>query len=309
MTSARKQALTWATLLIFTGIILALLVLLVDFGVIGKLLSDIGLAFIVAGVDSGFRQLVMLRLESEETSTDIAIKLHERLRNTPLIAEGLRLVAKQRSGYEMYYTWTKIPEPQILFFAGRSVLHLMNRDFRLRKMASVEKLLANKLKGGSDIRVLFLDPRSDIIERLVEQEGHLLTAMLADIAVSIGICKRLYELIKDDQLDPGARLHIRLYDEIPYFAYHRVDDDIVVGLHFSSSSVTSAAFSTQDEQIKSLFNNHFMSVFDRAADKVLLEYSAQRASLPVYFNTSLYDDLLLLLREQLGKEQTDALIG
>lgn len=296
---------TFALALIPTG---AVVVLISGPGLVGQLMSSLGLALIVAGVTSAFREIAILRLESEETGEDIAARVHKRLQESPPAAIGIRAVAPVRRGYEGYYTWAINTGPQELFFAGRSVLHRIDFDFRERGLGSVEKVLARRLREGANISILFLDPRCDILERLAKEEGQTPTGMLSDIATSIGICKRLYGRLQGGKFHPQAQLQVRVYDEIPYFAYHKEDNKVIVGFYFRPAlGWRSPAFEVIDAHTRSFFEGHFSSIFDRSSDRTLLELSIHRGTL--VFNEELYQNLYLCLVNYLGKEKADQLIS
>lgn len=286
----------------------AVLVLIAGAGKIGALVNGLGLSLIVAGVVAAFRELVIVRFEAGETTDAIATKLHQRM-----FAErgsGVRLVSPVRRGYNGYYRWTTTNEPCALFFAGRSVLHRMRADFRDRTMYPVEEVLLAKLQQGSTIRILFLDPRSDLIPRLAHEEGQTEESMLSDLAVSLGICHRLYELINSEKSLPArAQLHIRVYDEVPHFAYHREDDDVVIGFYFLTLlGSASAAFEVIDTQTKQFFEEHFAGIFARAAGTGrILELSPHQTA--PRFDAALYDELRNTLTKALGQQRCERLLA
>ena len=274
----------------------------------GQLISKLGLALIVAGVVTVFRELVILRLESEETREGIAKAVHKRLLASPPTPNGLRIVATERNGYDEYSTWAISKSPQVLFFAGRSVLHRMDYDFKKRGLGPVEKILRKRLKEGSRICILFLDPRSDIVPRLAKEELQSPKQMLADITTSIGICRRLYTSLQNEDFPSQTQLHVCVYDEIPYFAYHKADNMAIVGFYFPSAlGWESPAFEVVDELTRKSFENHFTGIFERASGKVLLELSARKQRL--VFNKQLYESIYSVLVKTLGKEKTDELIS
>ncbi|HEU5470539.1 MAG TPA: hypothetical protein VFV67_07785 [Actinophytocola sp.] len=134
--------------------------------------------------------------------------------------------------------------------------------------------------------------------------------MLADLAISLGICQRLYDLIRAaPPLPPTAQLDIRVYDEVPHFAYHREDDDVIVGFYFLSAlGSASAAFEVLDPQTKAFFEGHFATIFDRAAsDGRIIEVSSHR-TVPD-FNATLYRNLCDVLTADLGGDRCEALMS
>jgi hypothetical protein len=289
---------------------------------------SLGLSLVVTGIVTGFRELAILRLETEDTGEDIAERISRRLQQSPPgITEDtkkdiverihrqliefppgigdIRMVTPGRSQYDGYYTWVDVTFPQNLFFAGRSVLHSMDRGIKALNLGSAEKVIARRLMDGSEIYILFIDPKSDIIDRLAREEHQNSDAMLFDIATSLGICKRLHlELEKNPRYPPRAQLHICIYDEVPYFSYHKEEDKVIIGFYFAASlGSMSAAFKVADKPTQYLFENHFASIFDRAraSDKLILAISRGNA----YFNETLYNDLFNFLTDKLGKERTD----
>lgn len=285
----------------------AVLVLIAGTGKVGVLVNGLGMSLMVAGVVAAFRELMIVRLEAEEMAEKVAANLGRQLPHNG--GGAIRLVGKVRRGYEGYYRWAISKEPCDLFCAGRSILHRVRDDFEDHGLVSVEEVLRGKLQQGSTIRFLFLDPRSDLIARLSKEEGQTTEAMLADLAISLGICKRLYQLIGKSKLPPHAELHIRVYDEVPYFAYHRQDDNVVVGFYFVSAlGSASAAYEVVDPATRGFFEGHFTSIFDRAtADGRILELAPHRGAPD--FNTELFDKLRAVLETELGKDRCEHLLA
>src|SRR5205814_4758564 len=178
--------LLFSILLVFLGFSLSLLASLYGWA---KIVSDIGLAIMIAGIASTFHETVIRRLEGEEVALTVANKVKESLREAPLSASGIRLVSPIRKGYAGYYQWAISNHNQDLFFAGRSVLHRIDADFRSpsRLLGNAEERIAKRLSEGCSVRILFLDPRSDLIERLSLEEGQTREQLLGDIAASLGI--------------------------------------------------------------------------------------------------------------------------
>ena len=134
--------------------------------------------------------------------------------------------------------------------------------------------------------------------------------MLGDIATSIGICRRLHDLLLANfsTLPPGAELNIRVYDQVPYFAYHKQDSDVIVGFYFlSSMGYTSAAYELVDDTTKQVFGGHFNRIYSEAATSILVEFDGARGR-PT-FNPKLFSDLHECLSEKLGQEKTDEFVN
>lgn len=219
---------------------------------------------------------------------------------------GIRLLSDVRRNFAGYYSWVIEQTPQELFFAGRSVLHRIDADVRARTGGSAEDILLRRLKEGSKIKILFLDPRISILERLAEEEGQRLKKMLGDIATSIGICRHLYDLLDQHyaSLPPGAELTIRVYDRIPYFAYHKQNDHVIVGFYFLSAiGSTSAAYELVDERTKEVFGDHFVQILAEATKGWLVEFDGPRGR--PSFNDDLYKQLRECVVEHLGAEKAE----
>lgn len=305
MSRSRILRLTFSLALLPTG---ALFVLLAGSGQIGSLVSNFGLSVMVAGVLGAFREIALLRLETEEASEKTAELVHKRIVSALPQSGGLRLVAQIRRGFSGYYTWAIATDFQDLFFAGRSVLHRIDADFKIRSIGSAEDVICRRLRGGCSMRILFLDPRSSLLPRLASEEGQSLDSLLSDITRSLGVCHRLEKIINDAPLHHSSRLDIRVYDEFPYFSYHKVDNEIIVGFYFTNAlGSVSSAFEVTDPAIQEMFSGHFTSIFGRSSGRVLLEVSDKRSQ--AVFNETLFAELRHELVNKLGEEKVKALLS
>jgi hypothetical protein len=256
------------------------------------------------------RQLEAKVPKLSDMTSQTAVAVHDLFCERPPGITGIRLVHGVRRNYAGYYNWVNEQKSQELFFAGRSVLHRIDADIRSRMAGTAEDILFRRLKEGSKIRVLFLDPRSNILERLANEEGQTPEAMLGDIATSIGICHRLHDLLFANfaNLQPGAELYIRVYDRVPYFAYHKQDNEVIVGFYFhSSKGFTSAAYELVDDTTKQVFGDHFIGIYSEAVTTNIVEFDGARGR-PT-FNHKLFDELNAFLQHKLGPEKTDELLN
>jgi hypothetical protein len=149
-----------------------------------KVLRDQMLNQIVEEVD---RRLEIRVPSLEQIAIKSAKAVHQLFHDNPPLMTGLRFVCEARRDYSGYYDWVNERRSQELFFAGRSVLHRIDADIRKRTQARAEDILIRRLIEGSKIKVLFLDPRTSILERLSREEGQRVRDMLADIATSLGV--------------------------------------------------------------------------------------------------------------------------
>jgi hypothetical protein len=248
----------------------------------------------------------------KENANLIAQTVHQLFKESPPQMTGLRLISGVRRSFSGYYQWVNDRTPQDLFFAGRSVLHRIDADIKANSAnpdSSAENVLLRRLKEGSKIKILFLDPRTNILDRLSREEGQTLEALLGDIATSLGICQRLHHLLKDNykSLSPNSGLSIRVYDRVPYFAYHKQDNEVIIGFYFLSSiGSSSAAYEIVDNETKQVFGENFIRIMSDASPNTLVEFDGARGR--PNFNKSLFDELRKVLEEQLTKEKTNQLI-
>lgn len=287
----------------------AVFVLLVGRGGASQLVDSLGLALIVSGILNSFREVAVLRLESEESATEIAARVRQEMMNVlPATSPGIKLVAQVRRGYDGYYRWATTTAPRELFFAGRSVLHRIDADFEKRGLQRAESVLLRKLREGSTIRIMFLDPRSGLLPRLAHEEGQTEEQLLSDIATSLGICHRLYHLVGAESFPAPAEMSIRVYDEVPYFSYHKDDQDVIVGFYFATAlGSQSAAFSVLDEENRRFFEEHFASIFHRSSATAIIDVAAHSGR--ANFNSDLYDEVCHNLAGRLGEVECKRLLS
>lgn len=277
-------------------------------GKVGDLVNGLGLSLIVSGIVALFRELVIARAEGQAMAEQVATRLSAEL--TRDRDRGLKRIRAPQRVHDGYNQWVVSKHRCELFLAGRSVLHQVQDGLNGLNLRPVEELIYGKLKNGSVIRILFLDPRSNLVSRLCREEGQSEREFLEDMATSLGICRRIYELIMQSPALPlEAELHIRMYDELPHFSYHRYDDDVLVGMYFISPlGSTSPAFQVTDAGTKKFFNDHFTSIFDRvSADGCVVELTSK--SRTPEFDADLYGRLCDSLIQRLGRERCVELMG
>lgn len=273
------------------------------------LLSKLGLALMVAGLVSSFHEGILKskrfgRAEAEESIAETVI---EKLRLNPPSAVGIRLVSPVRKGYHGYYRWAVDNGPQCMFFAGRAVLQRVDADFKARNFGPVEEVIARRLKEGCELRILFLDPRCSLIDRLAKEENQRREQLLLDLASSISVTYRIAKAIKRTAPHPRATLAIQVFDEVPYFAYHQVDEKVIVGFYFASVvGHQSAAFEVVDSQTERFFESHFSAILARSRSEFLLRLDADRQD--VRYNYELMAELRAFLITAMGEKTIDSLI-
>jgi hypothetical protein len=249
---------------------------------------------------------------ASEIASQTAGRVHELFSERPPGMTGIKLIpkAEHRRNFWRYYSWVNEQKPQELFFAGRSVLHRINADIWTRTGGYAQDILLRRLKEGSKVTILFLDPRIDLLQRLATEEGQQPNEMLEDIATSVGICLRLHGLLRNNlaTLPPNAELKIRIYDRVPYFAYHKQDSDVILGFYFlSEKGSSSAPYEIVDDTTKAVFGGHFDRIFAMATAGSLLEFDGPRRRL--HFDENLFNSLRDFLAAELGSTKSDDLLN
>ena len=252
------------------------------------LMQSLGIALIIAGFVSSIREAILAPLtkaDNKENFNDISnkvknvrdiitennTKLDTLIRHDDI---GMKIIRDERLGFSGYHKWIVDTDALEMFFAGRSVLHRMEKDFKDRKVGSVPDAFINHMRIGSRIRILFLDPTWDLLERIGAQEGRSNSLSLYnDLKTSLSLVKNLWDSLKslNDSL-PGS-IDVRVYDTISQYAFHRVCDknkekiEMYVGFYFADMlGWQSALFDISSKKIHSLFERHFSLIFDRARE-------------------------------------------
>lgn len=300
--------LLFSVILVFAG---ALAIVVEAAGKTAALLTEAGQALLVAGIFSIFMDNLIesdRREDRRSLCKEIALEVHTLLSRKPVEFAGLHCVAPVREAFEGYSTWAENHDTLEHFFAGRSVLHRIDADYQNKGLGSAEQVIATRLREGASFQILFLDvTASDLIERLADEEGQRPEEMRADLAYSIGVVTRLQKLLVSEQLHPEANLAIRVSRENPWFAYHRVDDEVVVGFYFAGPmGHRSAAYEAVDTITRELFNSHFAAAWLRAEEATLLDVNSHRHR--IRMNIGLLEDLKSSLNEQLGEEEAAKLL-
>jgi hypothetical protein len=272
-----------------------------------KVLRDETEKRVLSEVDAMLESKVPKVAEIANTTSDA---VHERLCKEPPQMTGLRLLHNIRRNSSDYYRWTIERRPQSLFFAGRSILHRIDADVRLKTGGSAEDVLFRCLTEGSRITILFLDPRTAILERLADEEGEPPDSMLGNIAISLGISQRLADRLTTEfpNLPAGAHLTVRIYDRIPYFAYHKQDEQLIVGFYFLSiEGSSSPAYEVVDDKTKKTLEQHFGKIRAESKANILIDFDGARGGF--VFNEKLFGDLRLFLKTKLDPNRIDELLN
>lgn len=240
-------------------------------GTIAIFAQNLGFGLIVTGCLSVFAEVV--------TSPSVTDELRRQIdRLVGVLAKpGLRIVARKRRGEPRYYKWVLENEAQEAFFAGHSILHRVDEDFRSRGLLPVQEALPKKISEGSKISILFLDPTWDFLDAVGRAGGQEPRTLKRDLVRTLEICKQLRVTLRDTKF-PG-RLEIRTAQAVVQYAFHHVTcgprhtDEMLIGFYFADRPGTETPlFETDDEEVRKCFTVHFSTIFQHA--KPLLSYSA-----------------------------------
>jgi len=252
---------SFAIILFLVGIVLILYSMLNQNSPYAQLTEKIGLAFLIAGTVDIFRSMSQWKYEKRE----IKEVIDESISNALSCKPGLCIATPKRRGFKGYYTWAISRSRQDLFFAGRSVLHRIESDLIGRRLGECDELIFRKVREGSNVKILFLDPEFQLIKKLAEDEHQTEKQMIEDIAKSLGITLRIKDYIKNEQCNLLGSLQICIYSDIPYFAYHREDDNVIVGFYFHTAlGCDTSGFEINDSDTVAHFEEHFINIFSNA---------------------------------------------
>lgn len=299
-----------------TGLALLLLSIVSEEGwqsheVLIDFIRELGLLLSASMAGTLLYEVFVREQMTQEMITELSVISEKTARE---FRSGFRPVDNHRRGYSGYYKWVLGKGQQDLMFAGRSVLHRIDSDVRSNSNIALkaEEVLYRKLEEGSQIRIYFLDPSIDILERLATEEGQQVKDMLADIATSIAICRALASKIEiaSNKLPKTAGLSIRIYNKVPYFAYHRQNDEVYIGFYFQSLvGSTSAVYEVLDEKTKQQFWDHFASIHGASDTYTLVEFDSERGK--PFVNHKLIGELIdkLSTDDHIGKNKMEELLA
>jgi len=232
---------------------------------LGLVINNLGFALIITAIVNLFHEIFISKLELIDISKSLSNEIIKNINFNNDRNNGLVLVSKVRRGYDGYYEWVTMKGPFNMFIAGRSVLHRIQSDLNDRCLGKFEDIIIQKLRDESSIKMLLLDPRSDLIERLAIEEEREPKDFYRNLQEAFQTINKLYSLIKDIKFPHKTQFSIRLYDKIPYFAYHQVNDKVILGFYFASGLMhTSSAYKIIDNNTKIQFEKHFESIYDNS---------------------------------------------
>jgi hypothetical protein len=171
----------------------------------------------------------------------------------------------------------------------------------------MEDVLLEKLNDGSHIKILFLDPRSDLPKRLAKEERLSLKKLLGNIAISLGIVERIKTKMEcQDFTNQDAQLHIGVYDKIAHFAHHKDDEKMIIVFYLVTDiGFHTAAFEIYDDEIAGEFTSYVEHLYNQSLDSFLVRYPAYPC-----FNKNLFEalrnDLVNQIDHDIGQKVFEA---
>lgn len=214
----------------------------------------------------------LLREETEDRSLD-------RLQRV-VLGNGLRLVDIERTRSHVYQLWVINDSIKDVSIIGRSVLHRMNTWAQKTFHQPIDKIILDKLKGGGELTILFLDPSTPIINQLVSEEGPTST-MFVDLRKSLEICANLAGILRNravHQNHSSGHLKIAVYKDNSTFAYHRQGSQVLIGFYpLNSKGERSPVYEAIGTGISEPFDKHFEKLVQQGTT-TLIDYKEGRAA-------------------------------
>lgn len=274
---------------------------------VDTLVQSLGSALIITGLILASKELILLWLKPTEI-IDLLKNVLEEIKKA-LSKQVICWLSDKHEGHPVYHRWKLETKSQTMWFAGHSVLHSIQRDFKVRQLGSVEECFKKKLSEGSTIKVLFLDVMWDLLDKVAEGEGRTGMAIRIDIATSLGICERICESIWGDKL--SGSIEIRRCQELKQYAFQyvncqeRMQSDMLCGFYFANvPGIESPLFAVEGDKVQECFIRHFAKVFEDG--KCLLTYSNE--GLNKYFDDVYYVKCKESLKSKLDPKVVDELM-
>jgi len=268
------------------------------------LMKSLGMALAVAGTVATVREIAFGALpdtSSIEEFKQLFDESNQRINTLSSRFEGagMTMLAIQRQDFSLYHEWVVETSPQDMFFAGHSVLHRVEIDFKQRNLGNVELSIKRKLQEGSHIKILFLDPTWEYIDKIANNEGEDPLKLRSNLAITVEICNKIWQEIKDLDL-PGA-IEIRTCREFEQYAFHHIsyrnkdNSYMLIGFYFADSDggMNTPLFSVDNLTIRKEFSSHFAAIFRRSKKngvRQLLQYCEH--GVPRNFDLEFYKECL-----------------
>lgn len=194
-----------------------------------ELLSTLGVGLVCFGIVGILADCWLARNWMSESRSAIFASVRDALN---LYNGGLQRVTDRRRNNPIYFEWADKIEAACRFdMWGVSVFHRVKDAFKDYRHQDAVELIVAKVRDGWRIRALFVDPRAeDAITQLSEREARTPHRILVHLEGSVRFCDELFSRLSGIELDHGA-LEIRVTGLLPCEAYHRLDDDLIIGFY------------------------------------------------------------------------------
>jgi hypothetical protein len=184
-------------------------------GLINTISIGVGISLVATGVTG----IIVSRTIRPKTEEEIEMAIKRTMGSPATFLQERRYIN------EKYY----IPK----FSTAKQIDIITLSMMMLLEMSASQDLVRWVVNDGKNIRILVLSPESPSAVLRGREEG-------IDLAVKIKEeIKRLYKLYRAFRTEINhtkkcaGSLEVRCYDGIPYFAYFRVDREIIMGLYYS----------------------------------------------------------------------------
>lgn len=184
-------------------------------------------------------EIAEFKKEYRETETESKKELKKYIKPT------LRLIDKRHNMDDFYKN---------LFLNVRSKFDLISlTSENFQRVCGEERLIINKIEEGCDVRILILDKNSQLWKYRFKSEPNMdkdklkvINDKVEEKYRKIQSTLRVRTLRKKEPFT--GSLIVRYYDDIPYYAYCRSDNQAILGFYYSFTvGMKSHAFSTKEE--------------------------------------------------------------
>jgi len=260
--------------------------------------NSLGLALIVSGLVLLYEEIMDIKVgpRYKEYFDEILSRL----------PPGLRKIVDERRDYTKYQEWVGIKEKCDLFFAGHSVLNRIQADFAALPIKTVESAVIRKLKNGSVIKILFLDPSWEYVEEIVASQNQHPNEFYHHLRETLNVVKAIAKTLENKPSLPGE-LEIKMCRSDLRYSYHRIkcvesgEVDMLVGFYFASMvGIRSPLFRVETKDIQAYFNNHFKEIFEARQTKSLFVYNGHEKR----FYTEHHSACLSFLEQKINQLKT-----
>lgn len=255
-------------------------------------LDKVGMGFIVTGILTilfdtlGSRGVVS---EFDRVAAEVRREVRsgvERVRS--LSSVDVEVLEPKRSELAEYNEWL---EPgfgcQRVYLVGRSVMHAIAR--RMGDDEFIDAVVRKLWERDVEVSIAFLDPRAPFMQQLMREEGPGGARLPENICASLEICEDLAKQLGKKPERLKGSIKVVLYSMIPYFAFHRVDEKMILGFYYYGQlGQETSPLRIRNKDFEHSIKVHIDRIFAAAESEGRILLAAGRNVEPT-FNEALFD--------------------